>query len=330
MTTVMFNYIVRRVVLAFPTLIGITLVTFLIINLAPGDPAQFQTQGIMDQQASIRIYEQLKEYYGLDKPVMVRYANWMGRLVTFDFGISMSTDRRPVLDKIAERLWPTMSLAILSLAMSLLLAIPIGIYAAVRQNKWFDNVSSIILYAFYSVPSYVMAVPLILLVGIQWDLLPFQGMTSDNYDQLTVMGKFCDLARHYVLITFCFSFGSWAYYARFIRQNMLEVMRQDYIRTARAKGLSELTVTLRHSFRNTLIPVMTLLGMLLPAVIGGSVILEVMFNWPGLGRLFYDSMLARDYPTIMAISFITACLVLLGTLLADLSYAMVDPRVSYD
>ena len=326
----MFSYIIRRILVSIPTLLGITLVTFFIINLAPGDPAQFQTQGIMDSEVSIRIYEQLREYYELDQPVHVRYVKWLGRLVTLDFGVSMSTDRRPVFDKIKERLWPTMSLAIISIVISLTLSIPIGIYAAARQNRLFDTISSTLLYALYSVPSYVMAVPLILLIGVQWDLLPFQGMTSDNYDELTTAGKFLDLVKHYALITFCFSFGSWAYYSRFVRQNMLEVLRQDYIRTARAKGLSESRVVLRHAFRNSLIPVMTLLGLMLPAIIGGSVILEVMFNWPGLGRLFFESMLARDYPTIMGISFITACLVLLGTLLADLSYALVDPRVSYD
>ena len=326
----MLTYVIRRLLVAIPTLIGITLVTFFVINLAPGDPAQFQSQEIMDPEVSIRVYEQLREYYGLDEPVHVRYVKWLGRLATLDFGDSMSTDRRPVIDKVAERIWPTMSLAVISIVLSLSLSIPIGVYAAVRQNRWFDTVSSTILYGLYSIPSYVMAVPLILFIGVQWDLLPFQGMTSDNYGDLTTWGKMVDLFKHYVLITFCFSFGVWAYYSRFVRQNMLEVLRQDYVRTARAKGLSERRVVFKHAFRNTLIPMLTLLGLLLPQVIGGSVILEVMFNWPGMGRLFFESMLSRDYPTIMALSFITACLVMLGTLLADLSYALVDPRVKYD
>ncbi len=326
----MINYIIRRLLLVIPTLFGITLVTFVIVNLAPGDPAEFQSQGIMDPEVSIRIHEQLREYYGLDKPIHVRYAKWLGKIVRLDFGTSMSTDQRPVIDKIKERLWPTMSLAILSLLISLAISIPIGIYAAVRQNKLFDRLSSAVLYALYSIPSYVMAVPLILLIAIHWDLLPFQGMTSDNYDQLSTLGKAADLVKHYTLITFCFTYGTLAYYSRFIRQNMLEVLRQDYVRTARAKGLTESNVVMRHAFRNSLMPVVTLLGMMLPAIIGGSVILEVMFNWPGLGRLFFESMMSRDYPTIMALSFITACLVLVGTLLADLSYPFVDPRVSYD
>ncbi|MBN1765950.1 MAG: ABC transporter permease [Sedimentisphaerales bacterium] len=326
----MFNYTIRRILLAIPTLLGITFVTFMIINLAPGDPAQFQTQNIMDQEMSIRIYEELREYYGLDKPIHVRYVKWLGKLIMFDFGIALSSDRRPVWDKVKERIWATMSLAILSIGISLSLSIPIGIYSAARQNKLFDTASSTILYALYSVPSYVMAMPLILLIGVQWDLLPFQGMTSDNYAELTLGGKAIDLIRHYTLITFCFSFGSWAYYSRFIRQNMLEVLRQDYVRTARAKGLSEVRVIIRHAFRNTLIPVMTLFGMLLPAILGGSVILEYMFNWPGMGRLFFDCMISRDYHTLMALTFISACLVLMGTLLSDLSYAIVDPRIKYD
>lgn len=326
----MLNYSIRRILLAVPTLIGITLVTFVIISLAPGDPAKFQAQGVMNPKMSIRVYEELRKYYGLDQPIHVRYVRWLGRLARLDFGNSMSTDGLPVMTKIKQRLLPTLSLAILSLGISLSLSIPIGIYAAARQDKLFDTLSSTILYALYSVPSYVMAVPLILLVGVQWNLLPFQGMKSDNFDQLTTGGKFVDLVKHFTLITFCFSYGAWAYYSRFVRQNMLEVVRQDYIRTARAKGLSEWRVILRHAFRNTLIPVVTLLGLLLPEILGGSVILEVMFNWPGMGRLFFESMLARDYPTIMALEFITAFLVLLGILISDLSYALVDPRVSYD
>lgn len=326
----MLSYAIRRILIAIPTLLGITVVTFTIINLAPGDPAQFQTQGIVDPRVSTQVYEQLRKYYGLDQPVHKRYVQWVGRLVRLDFGNSMATDGRRVTDKIKERLWPTMSLAIISLLGALLLSIPIGIYSAARQNGLFDTISSTLLYALYAVPSYVMAVPLILLIGVKWDLLPFQGMRSDNYDSLTSLGKFIDLAKHYALITFCFTYGALAYDSRFVRQTMLESVRQDFVRTARAKGVSEFNVIVRHAFRNTLIPLVTLMGLLLPEIIGGSVILEVMFNWPGMGRLFYESMLARDYPTIMALSFISASLVLLGTLLADLAYAFVDPRVSYD
>ena len=326
----MIKYFIRRVLAAVPTLFGITLVTFLIINLAPGDPAQFQAGRVMDSDVSVRVYEQLYSYYELDRPVYERYVKWLGRLVRLDFGSSLAADRRGVGQKIKERIWPSVSLAVLSLGLSLGMSIPVGIYAGVRRGRAFDSVSGVILYALNSVPGYVLAVPLILLVGVKWDLLPFEGMTSDNYEHLSTTGKILDLARHYVLITVCLSAGAWAYYSRFVRQNMLEVLGQDYIRTARAKGLGEYGVVVRHGFRNTLIPVITLLGLLLPEIIGGSVILEVMFNWPGIGRLFFESMLCRDYPTIMALTFITAILVLLGSLLADIGCAIVDPRVCYE
>ena len=326
----MLRYLVKRLLVAGVTLWGISLVTFVFINLAPGDPVRYQTGNVMGGEVSPGAYRELQEYYGLDQPILVRYVRWVGRLVRLDFGDSMAGDGRPVMDKIAERIWPTMSVALLAMVLGLAVSIPVGIYAAVRRDGWFDVVSGGLLYALYSVPGYVMAVPLILIVGVKWDLLPFQGMVSDNYEQLSGPGQWVDVFRHYVLITFCFGYGAMAYYCRFVRQNMLEVLGEDYVRTARAKGLSEFGVVVRHAFGNTLIPLMTLMGMLLPSVIGGSIILEVMFNWPGMGRLFFESMLARDYPTIMALSFITAVLVLVGNLLADLSYAAVDPRVRYD
>lgn len=326
----MINYAIRRLLLAVPTLLGITLITFLIIQLAPGDPAQFQSSQIMDQEVSERVYEDLREYYGLDDPILVQYGRWLSRLVRLDFGNSWTPDGRPVIDKISERLWPTMSLAIIAISSGLLLSVPIGVYSAWKRDGTFDTVVSSILYALYSIPSYVMAVPLILYVGVRWDWLPFQGMKSDNYAELSSLGKAVDLLQHYPLIAFCFSFGAWAYYSRFVRQNMLEVLKQDYIRTAMAKGQKNSKVIWRHGFRNSMIPLVTLLGLMLPDLIGGSVILEVMFNWPGIGRLFFESIIARDYPTVMALSFISASLVLLGTLVSDLLYAVVDPRISYE
>ncbi|MFH1744332.1 MAG: ABC transporter permease [bacterium] len=326
----MLTYIIRRIALTVPTLLGITLVTFFVINLAPGNPAALQSDQVMDPRISIRVYEQLRDYYGLDKPIHVRYLEWLKRIATFDFGNSMTPDSRKVSTKILERLPATMSLAILSLLIGFALAIPIGIYSGAKRNGWFDTISSTILYILYAIPSYVMAIPLILWISIEMDLLPFQGMTSDNYLQLSPIARAGDLAKHFVLITFCFTYGALAYQSRFVRQNLLEVFRQEYILTARAKGLAETSVVLKHAFRNTLIPLVTLFGLTFPLIIGGSVILEVMFNWPGIGRLFFESILQRDYPTVMALSFITACLVLLGTLLADLAYGLVDPRVRYD
>ncbi len=273
-----------------------------------------------------------------------------------DFGKAMSPDRRAVSRKIfnivpraefdpegempfvkrlsvyssnffQSRFWATMSLAILAIGSSLLFAVPIGIIQASRQDGVFDKLTSTSLYALYSIPSYVMALPLILIFSTTLKLLPFQGMRSDNFADLTTMGKFADLAKHYVLITICSSYGAWAYYSRFVRQNMLEVQKLDYVRTAIAKGLSEKTVIIKHIFRNTLIPLATLMGMILPGIVGGSVILETIFSWPGLGRLMYDSIMQRDYTTVMALTVISTALVLLGNLLADLSYSFIDPRI---
>jgi peptide/nickel transport system permease protein len=325
----MLLYLSRRVASGLVTLFGITIVSFGVIQLAPGDPAQLQTAQIADAAVSQRVYEQLRQLYGLDRPLHVQYGMWMSRLVRGDLGNSFHDGRR-VAGKIGEALWPTLSVALLSLIATLVVALPLGIYSAVRQGKAFDRVSSTLLYMLYSVPPYVMGMLLILYLGVKLDLLPFRGMRSDHFDQLSSWDRFWDVSRHYVMITFCFAFGNLAYYSRFVRQNLLEVIRQDYVRTARAKGLPERTVILRHAFRNSLIPLISLIGLTFPFVLSGSVILEYMFNWPGLGRLYFESVLGRDYPTIMALNFITAVLVLLTTFAADLAYGWVDPRVSYE
>ena len=348
----MFIYTLRRLLLAIPTLLGITIITFSVISLAPGDPAQIaamNTGGTISSDMSQESWEMLRKQYNLDKPIMVRYWYWLagepkryneaGEVVNKDrskgilrgdFGRSMSSDPKPVLEKIRSRLWPTMSLAILAIGSSLAFAVPLGVVAAVKQNSVFDRVSSTILYALYSIPSYVMALPLLLLFCIKLKWLPFGGIRSENFDDLTAMGQIWDYAKHYIIITFCTSYGAWAFYSRFVRQNMLEVLKQDYIRTARSKGLDERTIVVKHAFRNALIPIVTLLGMMLPALIGGSVILEQIFDWPGMGRMMFEAIMTRDYSMIMGMTLITATLVMTGTLLADLSYGLVDPRVKYD
>ena len=325
----MTRYILRRCAAGAITLIGITFVTFLVITLAPGDPAEMQLAQMDDMVVSERLYEQLRAYYNLDKPVPVQYAMWMGRLARGDFGNSFH-DGLAVRRKIADAFWPTLSVALLSVFLTYLLAVPLGILSAVKQGSWFDSVSSTVVYMLYAIPSYVIGMLLILFVGVEMDWLPFRGMQSDGYEELSLLGKLWDSVSHYALITISFTVGSLAYYSRFTRQNLLEVVRQDYVRTARAKGLPEYLVILKHAFPNTLIPLITLMSLTFPYILSGSVILETMFNWPGLGRLFFDSVLRRDYPTVMGLSVITASLVLFLTLLADLAYAVVDPRVRYE
>jgi len=322
------TYAVRRILLAIPTLLGITLVTFFIIAAAPGDPASLQVSDVANPEQSARIQQELRERFHLDEPLPVRYAIWMGELLRGDLGRSMA-DNKPVADKIAAAFWPTVSVNALGILIALVLSVPIGILSAWRQNGWFDRLSGVLLYVLYSIPSYVGAIVLILWVSVRWDLLPFRGMRGDDHYQLSAMGQAWDVARHMAIYITTVAYGSLAYYARFVRSNLLEVTRQEYVRTALAKGLSQRTVVLRHAFRNTLIPFVTLVGLVFPALISGSVILEVIFTWPGLGRLFYDSVYQRDFPVIMALSTATAVLVLAGTLLADLAYGLVDPRVSH-
>lgn len=324
----MWKYVIRRLLTGLLTLFGITMITFAVIKLAPGDPAEQAASGIMNMEAATRQYERLVKIYGFDRPLHEQYLKWLGRLVTGDLGNSFH-DGQKVRQKVQDAIWPTLSVALISLLLAFSISLPIGIYSAARQNGPFDKISSTGLYMLYSIPSYVMGIILILFVGVEWDLLPFRGMHSDNYDELSTFGKMWDSIKHYAMITFCFTFGSIAYYSRFIRQNLLEVIRQDYVRTARAKGLGELRVLLVHAFRNTLIPFITLVGLTFPFVLSGSVILEHLFNWPGLGWLYFESLINRDYPTIMALNFITAVMVLVCTLLTDLTYGLVDPRVSH-
>lgn len=326
----MLQYILKRLLLAVPTFLGITIVTFAIVHLAPGDPALQKFDTDAGSEISIREYEQLRAYWGLDQPLALQYLRWVKRLVTLDFGRSFF-DQEPVWTKIMRRLPWTLSLALVSLLIGLLLSVPIGAYSAYRRHGWFDTSVGTLLYGLYSVPSYVMGMALIVLVvTAQIDWLPIHGARSDEFGELSFAGKAIDLLAHFALITLCYTYPSLAYQSRFVRSNMLEVLGQDFIRTAEAKGVGRFALVCRHAFRNTLIPLVTHLGLVFPSIVSGSVILEYMFGWPGIGTLFYDSIMKRDYPTVMALSVITAVMVQLGTLVADLAYAWVDPRVSYD
>ena len=324
----MLNYTLRRLVYLVPTLLGITVVTFFIINLTPGDPVTAMRAGMSQARISPEAYEQMLSLYGLDKPIHVRYATWLKRLMTLDFGDSLR-NQRPVADLILERLPATLVLNIASLFIALLISIPLGLYSALRPNSLFDKISGAILYMLYSLPDFWVALLLIILFGVKLKLLPIFGMETIHSENLGFFEHWADRIRHMVLPTVCLTYGSLAFLSRFVRGSTLEVIQQDYVRTARAKGLKEDTIVYGHVFRNTLIPILTLLGLLLPTLISGSIILEAIFSWPGIGALFYESVLARDYPTIMGLSFVTSLLVLLSTLLADLLYAWADPRVTY-
>lgn len=304
--------------------LGITVVSFWVIHLAPGTPTDLQTT--MNPTVTPEARARLEKLYGLDQPIHVQYGRWIARLATFDFGQSVSGDNRPVWDKIEERLPLTFGMNVASLILTLLLAVPIGVLSAWKQNGPFDRSMTVLVFIGFAMPGFWLALLLMLALGIHWPVLPISGITSLDFPHLSFCGKVADLARHLALPIFIYTFGSLAGLSRFMRASMLEVLRQDYIMTARAKGLPERTVIFRHALRNALMPVITILGLSVPGLIGGSVIIESIFALPGLGQLFYQAVMARDYPLIMGSLVLGAVLTLAGNLLADLGYGLADPR----
>ncbi len=321
----MWPYLLKRLALMVPMLLGITLISFVVIQLAPGTPTEIQTT--LNPKASLEAQQRLRELYGLDQPLMVQYWRWLKRLAVLDFGLSFSPDRRPVWDKIRERLGITISINLLALTLILAVAIPIGVLSATRPHSWFDRGTTLFVFFGFAMPGFWLALLLIMLFGVHLDWLPISGLTSLQYQQFTWWQKIRDVAARILLPVIVSAFGGLAGMSRYMRGNMLEVVRQDYITTARAKGLPEGTVIFKHALRNALLPVITILGLSVPGLIGGSVIAESIFAIPGMGQLFYGAVMARDYPLVMGELVIGAVLTLLGNLLADVGYALVDPRI---
>jgi peptide/nickel transport system permease protein len=321
----MISYIIKRLIFMIPLLIGITIICFVVMHLAPGSPTDMETQ--MNPRVSAEIKERLRAMYDLDKPLHQQYLIWVKKLLVLDLGTSFSSDHRPVADKILERLPITILLNILSMILILLIAIPIGVLSAVHQNSFFDRITSVFVFTGFAIPTFWLALLLMILFGVQLGWLPISGIRSLNYEYLPAGQAFLDLIKHLVMPVLLSAFGGLAGFSRYMRANMLEVIRQDYITTARAKGLPEWIVIYKHALRNALLPLVTILGLSVPGLIGGSVIFETIFAIPGMGQLFYMAVMARDYPTVMGILFIGAVLTLLGNLLADISYALVDPRI---
>lgn len=305
--------------------LGITVISFWVIHLAPGSPTDMETT--MNPTATIETRQKLEKLYGLDKPLHEQYINWVTRMAKFDFGLSMSGDRRPVWERIKERLPLTFGMNVASLFLTLLISIPIGMYSAWKQGGWFDRSMTVLVFIGFAVPGFWLALLLMLWLGIHYPIFPISGLTSLDYELLSPMGKIFDLARHLALPIFIYTFGSLAGMSRFMRSSMLEVLRQDYITTAKSKGLPMRTVLFKHAFRNGLLPVITILGLSIPGLIGGSVIIESIFALPGLGQLFYGAVMARDYSLIMGSLVLGAMLTLAGNLLADLAYGLADPRI---
>ena len=440
----MTTYLIRRILYIIPTLLGITLVSFVFMQFAPGDPAKLQMSGgVLDEKASKEIYESMRRAYGLDLPKLVnfdvlavegnlrelraafeaegvkgkrveeitdhlrkaniaglealqreagdagnstglrnhlanifiyitslnvsydepleaklrqiahwwgvngsantygtldrlvmivsksQYPMWLGNALTLDFGESYH-DKRDVFDKILERIPATFQLNFFAILIGFVVAIPLGILAAVRQGGYFDKISGFLLYILYSLPNFWIALLLMFLFSVKLGWLPLTGIKSFGSEEMNVAGQLWDRALHLVLPVICMMYGVLAYDSRFTRGSLLEIIRQDYIRTARAKGLSEMKVIGKHALRNALIPLITLFTFILPLLISGSVIIEMIFSWPGTGLLLFQSILTRDYNVVMGITFLSAVLILLSMLIADILYAVVDPRVSYE
>jgi peptide/nickel transport system permease protein len=320
----MVSYLTKRLLLMVPLIFGITLITFTVIHLAPGGPVEVQTE--MSLKVTAQAKENLRKLYGLDKPLHIQYLDWLARFARLDFGKSF-VDGRTVIDKIAERIPITLSINVLSLLFIVIIAIPIGILSATKQYSLFDKLSTVFVFIGFSTPTFWLALLLMILFGVHMGILPISGIQSIDVSDMSPLERVMDWVRHLILPVGISAFGGVAGLSRYSRSSMLEVIRQDYIKTARAKGLKESEVVFKHAFRNALMPIVTILGLSIPGLIGGGVIFETIFAIPGMGQLFYSSTMARDYPTIMGILVIGAVLTLFGNLIADISYALVDPRL---
>ena len=326
----MTTYIARRLLGAVPLLIGVATLIFFVLQLAPGDP----TALFFNPNVPPEILDQMRRNFGLDQPVHIQYLRWLGALARGDFGASLAQGR-PVADILRDALPNTLVLTGCALVLMFLIGILIGTIQAIRQYSLIDNILSGVALFFYSMPSFWLALMLMLIFALkayQWGwpvAFPPTGVTSVDYDLLGLGGRIADRVMHLVLPVTTLTLALAAGVARYTRGQMLEVIRQDYVRTARAKGLPERTVIGKHALRNSLIPVVTLLGLYLPFLFGGTVFVEKIFAWPGMGRVIVDAILQRDYPVVMATSFVFAALTILGNLIADVLYAVVDPRIRY-
>lgn len=323
----MLNYLIQRLAIGCLTLFLITFLIYGLIRSMPGTPlTRTMGEGDPSQEMSEERKAQLNASYGLDKHWSIAYWHWVGRLAQGDMGRSFSR-KTPVSIIIQERLGATLMLSIPSLLLGYVLAIPLGLYASGRAGKMDERILSTALYMMYSFPGFVAALFLQLLFAVKLGWLPLYGMASDHHAEMNTLQKTWDLFLHAVLPITVYTYGGLAYEARFIRANMHEVLRQDFIRTARAKGLGPIRVLWHHAFRNTLIPMVTLIGLTLPSLLSGSIIVEQIFSWPGMGQQFFASISERDYPTVMGLTLMFSVLTLAAQLLADFLYAAVDPRI---
>jgi peptide/nickel transport system permease protein len=318
-------YTIRRLLICFPLLFGILCLSFGMLKLAPGEPIMIQQD--LQARATGAQRETLRQLYGLDKPIYVQFGRWLWRAVRLDFGRSYMPDGRLVMEKIRERIPITLGLNVLELILIFSVAVPLGILSATRQYSLFDKTMTLFVFVGFATPDFWLALLVMILFGVQLGWLPISGLRSLNFEYLAFWAQVWDILSHLILPVSVAAFGGLAYLSRLMRGSLLEVIRQDYIRTARAKGLVERDVIYKHAVRNAVIPVVTLLGLMVPGLLGGSVFIETVFSIPGMGQLFVQSAFSRDEPVLMSLIVIGASLSLLGNILADISYGLVDPRI---
>ena len=333
----MIRYLLKRLFWMVPLLVGISLISFLIMHLAPGDITT--TESGFNPKVSEESRQKLRELYNLDKPLIVQYGLWLKRMATLDFGTSFASHQKPVFwerkdeqgnvtpGMIQEALPITLLINALSLVLIIVIALPLGVISAIHQNRPPDRAITVFVFVGFAVPGFWLALMMMYWFGVVHQWLPISGLHSLGYENMGSLEKLWDQARHLAIPVFISALGGLAGISLFVRNGMLDVLHQDYITTARAKGLPENIVVYRHALRNALLPLITLLGLSIPGLIGGSVITESIFAIPGMGKLFFDAVLMRDFPVVMGILTIGAALTLLGNLLADLAYAWADPRV---
>ncbi len=335
----MLAFILRRVLWMVPTMVGITLLLFCVMQLAPGDPAAVKFGNVggasgAGLQAGVSVEDAIAKFrakYHLDEPLIVQYWEWMKSVATLDFGHEFSRPNVKVMDELVERLKITVPLSVVSVLLSYLIALPLGILSAVKRRSLADRVTTFGLFILYSLPTFWAGLMLILAfgaTGLGW--LPVLGLHDKDADLLTGWAWWKDLLLHCILPVATLTYGGLAYLSRQMRVGMLETVQQDFIRTARAKGLAERVVIMRHALRNSLIPVVTIFATILPVLIGGSVIVEQVFGIPGMGLYAFEGLVKRDYNIVMATTTVSAFMTLLGFLLSDVLYAVVDPRISHD
>ena len=343
------KYLLKRFLILIPTLIGITIVVFGIVNLAPGSPVEQKIQQMKFSGAdgsgggssssassgasavvSNEVLEALKKQYGFDKPLHIRYFIWLKSLVSHDFGDSFSYEE-PVIDVIQSMFPVSLQFGIISLFLSYLICIPLGVLKAIFNKTKFDYISSFVIMAMYSIPGFMLGILLIVFFagGQFFDWFPAGELYSDAYDDLTFIGKVVDRIHHFILPCISYMIGQFTVLTMLQKNSLLEEIKRDYIRTARAKGLSEQMVYLKHGLRNALIPIATGIGSFLSLFFAGSLLIETIFNLDGMGLLGYQAILERDYNVLMGLVFIQSLLMLLGNLLSDIAYVIVDPRIDF-